>query len=231
MQATIHCKYKLSLLFVFTLFSISVFAQPNGGRGSGQERGGPDRDPLPRNIPKPTFVTQGVKCSNTPASYITYRDVVAADIKYDYYWYMNPENPGGETPEERMRNFTQSAKKLLDEHGEDRAKSYSNEVCHYRGEVKCPGNNKDFTATLTCHDGYELIQSSFTYSNNKFWKSGPKWTTTTLTWVTVGKKKGFTFAAVDAKRSTTAINSIVAQECKEIVKYVNKEMHIPLHID
>jgi hypothetical protein len=214
---------RLSIVTIFSVISINVWAQPGGG-GWDLPREGRDR-------PQTTFVKQGTKCSNTPASFITYRDVVAADIKLEFYWYMNPENSGGNTYEDRLRNFNVAAKKLMTLHEEDRTKSYQNQVCHYRGEVKCPGNNKDYKATLTCHDGFEFVQSSLTKSDNKSWKSGPTWSATTLTWVTVGKKRGFTFAAVDAKRTATAIASEVASERNDIVKYVNKVMHIPLEID
>ncbi len=218
---------RLSIVTIFSVMSLNVWAQP----GEGRVGGGIERDIEPRIQPKTTFVKQGTKCSNTPASFITYRDVVAADIKREFYWYMNPENNGGNNYEERLRNFNTAAKKLMAMHEEDRTKSYKNQVCHYRGEVKCPGNNKDYKATLTCQDGFEFVQSSLTKSENKSWKSGPTWTATTLTWITAGKKRGFTYAAVDATRTATAIASEVASERNDIVKYINKVMHIPLEIN
>ncbi len=212
---------RLSLITIFSIVTLEVWAQPDRGGGWDLPREGRDR-------PQTTFVKQGIKCSNTPASFIAYRDVVAADIKSEYYWYLNPENPGGNTHDERMRNFNYAARKLILSHEEDRTKSYQNQVCHYRGEVKCPGNNKDYTATLTCKEGFEFVQSSLIKSDNKSWKSGPTWTPTTLSWVTAGKKSGYTFAAVDAKRTATAIASEVVSERNDIVIYVNKVLHIPL---
>lgn len=226
MPKVFSISFRLSIIALFSVISLNVWAQPGEGNS-----GRPIGENYPRIQPKTTFVKQGTKCSNTPPSYITYRDVVAADIKSEYYWYMNPENPGGNTPEERMRNFNYAARKLISLHEEDRTKSYKNQVCHYRGEVKCPGNNKDYTATLTCKDGFEFVQSSLSKSDNKSWKSGPTWTSTTLIWVTAGKKRGFTFAAVDATRTAKAIASEVASERNDIVKYVNKVMHIPLVIN
>lgn len=226
MPKVFSISFRLSIIALFSVISLNVWAQPGEGNS-----GRPIGENYPRIQPKTTFVKQGTKCSNTPPSYITYRDVVAADIKSEYYWYMNPENPGGNTPEERMRNFNYAARKLILSHEEDRTKSYKNQVCHYRGEVKCPGNNKDYKATLTCQDGFEFVQSSLSKSDNNSWKSGPTWTATALSWVTVGKKHGFTFAAVDATRTATAIASEVASERNDIVKYVNKVMHIPLVIN
>lgn len=212
---------RLLFVTIFTIINQHVWAQPDRGGGWDLPREGRDK-------PQTTFVKQGIKCSNSPASFIAYRDVVAADIKSEYYWYMNPENNGGNTHEERLRNFNLAAKKLMTLHEEDRTYSYKNQLCHYRGEVKCPGNNKDYKATLVCKEGFEFVQSSLVKSDNKSWKSGPTWTATTLTWVTAGKKKGYTFAAVDAKRTTAAIAKEIAAERNDIVKYVNKVMHIPL---